>query len=155
MPIPNKTPSMAIITKIDFLDNDILSPIMENARHILRDPAIRVVLLPKDTNRHGTIFGGIIMSYIDLAGAVQCQKITSQPVVTVAMREVVFKEPVMVGEVVSFYGETTRIGNTSISVHVEVEVQRESKSHQVTQADLVFVCVDSDGRPVPIIRSDR
>jgi acyl-CoA thioesterase YciA len=119
-----------------------------------RDPAIRVVLLPKDTNRHGTIFGGIIMSYIDLAGAVQCQSVTSQPVVTVAMKEVVFKEPVMVGEVVSFYGSITRVGNTSISVHVDVEVQRNKQLLHVTSADLTFVCIDADGRPVPVVRSE-
>lgn len=116
-----------------------------------RDPAIRVVLLPKDTNRHGTIFGGIILSYIDLAGATEVAKRTRQKFVTVAVKEVVFKEPVMVGEVVSFYSETTKIGRTSVHVHVEVEVERFHKQHvPVTSADLTFVCVNDEGRPIPV-----
>jgi len=116
-----------------------------------RDPAIRVVLLPRDTNKHGTIFGGIILSYIDMAGAVEVTRHTSQKIVTVAMKEVVFKEPVMVGEVVTFYTRTTRIGNTSVSVHVDVEVDREGQVVHVTEADLTFVCVDESGRPTPVV----
>jgi len=117
-----------------------------------RDPAIRVVLLPRDTNKHGTIFGGIILSYIDMAGAVEVTRLTSQKIVTVAIKEVIFKEPVMVGEVVTFYTQTTRIGNTSVSVHVDVEVDREGKAVHVTEADLIFVCVDENGRPTPVVR---
>lgn len=113
-------------------------------------PAIRVVLLPRDTNKHGTIFGGIILSYIDLAAAVEVGKHTRQKVVTVAINEVVFKEPVMVGEVVSFYSYTTRIGCTSISVHIDVEVDREGQTVPVTQADLTYVCVNEAGRATPI-----
>ena len=117
-----------------------------------REPAIRVVLLPKDTNRHGTIFGGIILSYIDLAGSVEAAKNTRQRIVTVAIKEVVFKEPVMVGEVVSFYSRTTRIGRTSISVHVDVEAMREGhREVHVTSADLTFVCVDNEGRPTEVV----
>lgn len=117
-----------------------------------RDPAIRVVLQPKDTNRHGTIFGGIILSYIDLAGAVEVTKTTRQKIVTVAVDRVVFKEPVMVGEVVSFYTKTVKVGKTSISVHVDVEVNRSHKGEiQVTSADLTFVCVDDDGRPTQVV----
>ncbi len=116
-----------------------------------RDPAIRVVLLPRDTNKHGTIFGGIILSYIDMAGAVEVTRRTSQKIVTVAIKEVVFKEPVMVGEVVSFFTHTTRIGNTSVSVHVDVEVDREGKVVHVTEADMTFVCVDENGRPTPFV----
>lgn len=115
-----------------------------------RDPAIRVVLLPRDTNKHGTIFGGVILSYIDLAGAVEVAKRTSQKIVTVAMKEVVFREPVMVGEVVSFYTRTTRVGSTSVSVHVDVEVDRSGNLVHVTEADLTFVCVDGEGRPTPV-----
>lgn len=117
-----------------------------------RDPAIRVVLLPRDTNKHGTIFGGIILSYIDLAGAQEVSKTTRQRVVTVAMKEVVFKAPVLVGEPVSFYTSTTRVGNKSISVHVDVEVQRNNRPIPVTSADLTFVCVDGEGRSVPVQR---
>ncbi|MBI4534558.1 MAG: acyl-CoA thioesterase [Candidatus Melainabacteria bacterium] len=118
-----------------------------------REPAIRVVLLPRDTNKHGTIFGGIILSYIDLAGAVEVGKHTTQKIVTVAIKEVVFKEPVMVGEVVSFYSSTTHIGNTSISVHVDVEVDRLADKVHVTSAELTFVCVDETGKPTPIKRT--
>lgn len=115
-----------------------------------RQPAIRVVLLPKDTNSQGTIFGGIILSYIDLAGSVEATRHTTKKVVTVAMKEVVFKAPVLVGEVVSFYASTLRIGNTSISVHVEVEVDRKGERIPVTAADLTFVAVDDKGKPVPV-----
>lgn len=117
-----------------------------------RDPAIRVVLLPRDTNKQGTIFGGVILSYIDLAGAVEVGKTTRQRIVTVAMKEVVFKEPVQVGEVVSFYTSTTKIGNTSISVHVDVEVQRGHEKIPVTEADLTFVAINDKGNPIPVVR---
>ena len=118
-----------------------------------RDPSIRVVLQPKDTNSQGSIFGGIILSYIDLAGAVECAKTTRQKVVTVAVKEVQFKAPVYTGEVVSFYSSTTRVGTSSISVHVDVEVLRGHETINVTEADLTFVCVDADGKPTPIIRT--
>ena len=114
------------------------------------DPAIRVVLLPRDTNKHGTIFGGIILSYIDMAGAVEAGKHTRHKVVTVALKEVTFKQPVLVGEVVSFYTRSTRVGNTSVSVHVDVESDRQGERVHVTEADLTFVCVDDHGRPVPV-----
>lgn len=115
-----------------------------------RDPAIRVVLLPKDTNSRGTIFGGIILSYIDLAGAAQVSKVTNKRFVTVAMKEVVFKAPVLVGEIVSFYTSLIKIGNTSVSVHVEVEVDRDGQCIPVTAADLTYVCVDPQGKPIPV-----
>lgn len=115
-----------------------------------RNPAIRVVLLPRDTNSQGTIFGGIILSHIDLAGAVEAAKTTRQKVVTKAINEVEFKAPVFVGEVVSFYATTLRVGTTSITVHVDVEVMREDEVVEVTHADLTFVCVDKDGRPSKI-----
>jgi len=118
-----------------------------------RDPSIRVVLQPKDTNSQGSIFGGIILSYIDLAGAVECAKTTRQKVVTVAVKEVQFKAPVYTGEVVSFYSTTTRVGTSSISVHVDVEVLRGHETIAVTEADLTFVCVDADGKPTAIIRT--
>jgi len=119
-----------------------------------RQPAIRVVLLPRDTNSHGTIFGGVILSYIDLAAAVAVGTVTNQKIVTVAMNEVIFKQPVQVGEVVSFYGQVTKIGNSSITVHVEVEVDRLGQVVPVTHADLTFVCVDGQGRSAPVKRLD-
>jgi acyl-CoA thioesterase YciA len=117
-----------------------------------RDPAIRVVLLPRDTNSRGTIFGGIILSYIDLAGSVEVGKVTRQRYVTVAMKEVVFKAPVHVGEVVSFYSSILKIGRTSVSVHVDVETDRNGVICPVTAADLTFVCVDDNGQPTPVIQ---
>lgn len=112
------------------------------------DPAIRIVLLPRDTNANGTIFGGIILSHIDLAGAVEAKKHTTERVVTVAMKEVIFKQPVLVGEVVSFFTSTRRIGRTSVTVHVDVEVERGGEKVKVTEAELTFVAVDGYGRPV-------
>ncbi len=120
-----------------------------------REPAIRVVLLPRDTNANGTIFGGVILSYIDLAGAVEAKKHTSSRVVTVAIKEVIFKHPVMVGEVVSFYTSITAIGRTSISIHVDVESDRSGMRVPVTEADVTFVCVDNDGNPTPVIPHPR
>jgi Acyl-CoA hydrolase len=117
-----------------------------------RDPSIRVVLLPRDTNSQGSIFGGIILSYIDLAGAVEVHKTTKQRVVTAAIKEVIFHAPVKTGEVVSFYTSTTRIGRTSITVHVDVEVERNHEFIEVTHADLTFVCVDGNGKPAPVER---
>jgi len=115
-----------------------------------KEPTIRVVLLPKDTNANGTIFGGIILSHIDLAGAVEARRHTAERVVTVAMKEVVFKQPVFVGELISFYTSTTHIGRTSITVQVEVFAERENQPVPVTQAALTFVAVDEFGRPVPV-----
>jgi acyl-CoA thioesterase YciA len=120
-----------------------------------RQPAIRVILLPRDTNALGTIFGGIILSYIDQAGAVEAHMHAPGRLVTVAMREVEFHEPVFVGDLVSFYCETLRIGRTSITVKVVVEAQRArtpSETVTVTQAEVVYVNVDEANRPVPIAR---
>lgn len=118
-----------------------------------RDPAIRVVLQPKDTNKHGTIFGGVILSYIDLAGAVEASKTTTQRIVTAGMKEVDFKAPVFIGEVVSFYTKTTRIGRTSICVKVDVESTRGHNVVHVTSAELTFVCLDEAGKPTPVVQS--
>ena len=115
-----------------------------------REPTIRTVLLPRDTNANGTIFGGVILSHIDLAGAVEAKKHTAARVVTVAMKEVVFKEPVFVGELVSFYTSTTNVGRTSITVRVEVYAERKSQHVPVTQAELTFVAIDQEGKPVPV-----
>src|SRR2546425_6665513 len=109
------------------------------------DPAIRVVLMPKDTNAHGTIFGGVILSYIDIAAAIEVRKHTSKTIVTKAMHEVVFVAPVFVGDIVSFYTELVRIGRTSITIEVVVEADRVKHPREcarVTQAEVVYVAVD-------------
>src|SRR4029078_12604467 len=89
-----------------------------------RVPAIKVLLLPKDTNVFGTIFGGVILSHIDLASAVEARKVAARRYVTKAMREVEFHEPVFLGDVVNFFTETVRLGRTSVTVRVSVEVER-------------------------------
>ncbi len=120
-----------------------------------RQPAIRVTLLPRDTNPHGTVFGGVILSFIDQAGAIEAHRHHAARVVTVAMEKVVFHEPVYVGDLVSFYGELVRIGRTSITVRVTVEAAGMGGAHparQVTEAEITYVNVDERGRPVPIPR---
>jgi len=118
-------------------------------------PAIRVVLMPKDTNALGTIFGGVILSYIDQAGAVEAHRHCGGRIVTVSMREVVFHAPVFVGDLVSFYASTRRLGTSSITVAVTVEAERGhpgGPKAKVTEAEVVFVHVGPDGRPIPIPR---
>jgi acyl-CoA thioesterase YciA len=123
-----------------------------------RVPAIKVMMLPKDTNELGTIFGGVITSYIDLASAVEARTAGRHRYVTKAMREVEFHQPVFVGDIVSFFTETARVGRTSVTVRVAVEAERrgsgEGERVKVTEAEVVLVAVDEAGRPIPI-RSDR
>ena len=122
--------------------------------------AIQVVMMPRDTNPHGTIFGGVILSYIDQAGAIGARQHViraggPQPfLVTVAMNRVEFKKPVLVGDVVRFLVDLVRIGRTSITVHVNVEVERGQQVLQVTQAEVVYVNVDTstpERRPKPLL----
>src|ERR671924_449078 len=119
------------------------------------DPAIRITLLPRDTNSQGTIFGGVILSYIDTAGAIEAHRHTRMDrFVTVAMKEVIFHKPVNVGDLVSFYAETIRVGTTSITVRVIVEVERLGKSERVrvTEAEVIYVAVNEKGDKIPIER---
>ena len=120
-----------------------------------RVPAIKVILLPKDTNALGTIFGGVILSHIDLASAVEARKTAPHRYVTKAMREVEFHQPVFLGDIVSFYAETVRIGRTSVTVKVTVEVERwgagSGETVKVTEAEVVLVAVDTAGRPTPVL----
>jgi acyl-CoA thioesterase YciA len=119
-----------------------------------RIPAIKVLLLPKDTNVFGTIFGGVILSHIDLASAVEARKSGAHRYVTKAIREVEFHQPVLLGDIVSFYTETLRLGRTSVTVKVDVEVERwgagSGERMKVTEAEVVLVAVDAQGRPKPI-----
>jgi len=119
-----------------------------------RIPAIKVLLLPKDTNAMGTIFGGVILSHVDLASAVEARKAAPLRYVTKAMREVEFHEPVYLGDIVNFFTETVRIGRTSITVKVSVEAERwgagRGEKVKVTEAEVVLVAVDEMGRPRPI-----
>lgn len=114
--------------------------------------ALRVSLMPRDTNVHGTIFGGIILSYIDQAGAVHARSHGCVNVVTVAMDKVVFHEPVYVGDVVSFRTRTLGVGRTSVRVRVTVVADRYADNTRitVTEADVVYVHLGPDRKPLPI-----
>ena len=118
-------------------------------------PAIKVLLLPKDTNALGTIFGGVILSHIDLASAVEARKQAAHRYVTKAMREVEFHEPVFMGDIVNFFTETVRVGRTSITVKVTVVAERwgagRGEKVKVTEAEVVLVAVGDDGRPTPVL----
>jgi acyl-CoA thioesterase YciA len=118
-----------------------------------KEPTLRVTLMPRDTNRYGTIFGGVVLSHIDLAGAIEARKSCGPfNFVTVALDNVVFHKPVFVGDIVSFYAETLRIGRTSVTTRVTVEATRGDTQEmvRVTQADVVYVAVDKDWKPVPV-----
>jgi acyl-CoA thioesterase YciA len=120
------------------------------------DPAIRVVMLPRDTNSQGTIFGGVILSYIDMAGAIEAHRESGMArFVTVAMREVIFHQPVFVGDLVSFYAETVKLGTTSITTRVIVDAERygsPGESARVTEAEVIYVAVDEKGTKTKITR---
>ena len=123
-----------------------------------RDPAIRITLLPRDTNSAGTIFGGVILSYIDMAGAIEAHRRTGMDrFVTVAMREVIFHKPVFVGDLVSFYAETVNIGTTSITIRVIVETERvgsKTEVLRVTEAEVVYVAVDEKRMKTKIVNRE-
>lgn len=116
-------------------------------------PKTRVLMMPRDTNAAGTIFGGVILSYIDQAGAEEAIFHGAQRVLTVAMNEVVFLEPVFVGDLVSFYTSLVRVGRTSITVKVKVSAARHwnrQEEVQVTEAEITYVNVDENHRPTPV-----
>lgn len=118
-----------------------------------REPVLRVVPMPADTNQHGDIFGGWIMSQVDIAGGVLAARRARGRVATVAVNSFVFKQPVRVGDVVTFFAEITRTGTTSMTVAVEVFAQRNPGDFQtvkVTEASLTYVAVDATGRPRPV-----
>lgn len=121
-----------------------------------RQAAIRVLMMPRDTNYHGTIFGGVILSHIDQAGAVAAIAYGCRQVATVAMDKVEFHQPVKVGELVSFYTDVERVGKTSITIKVSVEaIQRDTREEvSVTSAMITFVNLDANGKSCPIPRSD-
>ena len=121
---------------------------------ITRDAAIRITMMPRDTNAHGTVFGGIILSYIDVAGGVEAVRHTKhERFVTVAMKEVIFHEPVFIGDLVSFYAKTVNVGSTSITIHVDVEAERfgnQGQKVKVTSAEVTFVAINQSREKVKI-----
>jgi len=121
-----------------------------------RVPSLRVVPMPADANHNGDIFGGWIMSQVDIAGGIVAGRVARGRVATVAVNQFVFKEPVQIGDVLSLYATVVRIGNTSITVDVEVYAERgreDPKVVKVTEAVLTFVAIDRNGRPRPVPKS--
>jgi acyl-CoA thioesterase YciA len=120
--------------------------------------AIQIVMMPRDTNPHGTIFGGVILSYIDMAGATAARRevalrggVADSKIVTVALNKVEFKEPVFVGDVVRFETSVARLGRTSITMHVNVVAERAGQEFRVTDAEVVYVSVNESRQPVPLL----
>ena len=114
---------------------------------------LRVMPLPADVNGNGDIFGGWLMAQMDLAGAVLPSRIARGRIATVAVTEFIFKQPVSVGDLVSFYARVVRVGTTSITVHVEVFSERNPANLQVvkvTEANLTYVAIDANGKPRPV-----
>jgi acyl-CoA thioesterase YciA len=117
------------------------------------EPVLRVVPMPADRNYVGDIFGGWIMSQVDIAGSIPAMRRARGRVATVAVNSFLFKQPVFVGDLVSFYAEVVRVGNTSITVNVEVYAQRNPEKEEcvkVTEATLTYVAVDQNRRPRPL-----
>jgi acyl-CoA thioesterase YciA len=118
-----------------------------------RQLVLRVMPMPADANGNGDIFGGWIMAQVDLAGAVLPARIAKGRIVTVAVNQFIFKQPVSMGDLLSFYAKVERIGTTSVTVNVEVYAERDpSNLHvvKVTEANLTYVAIDIQGKPRPI-----
>ena len=114
---------------------------------------LRVMPMPADANANGDIFGGWIMAQVDLAGAVLPARIAKGRIVTVAVNQFIFKQPVSIGDLLSFYAKVARVGRTSVTVDVEVYAERNPANlHvvKVTQASLTYVAIDQNGQPRPI-----
>lgn len=119
-----------------------------------KQPVLRVVPMPADVNQHGDIFGGWIMAQVDIAGGVVAAQHARGRVATVAVNSFTFKQPVLVGDIVTFYAAVARVGKTSIMVDVEVFAQRNPKEQvtvRVTEASLTYVAVGADRRPRPVM----
>ena len=115
-----------------------------------KQPTLRVVPMPADSNATGDIFGGWVMSQVDIAGSIPAIRLSRGRVATIAVNSFVFRQPVLVGDLVSLYAEVVRVGSTSITVSVEVFAQRNPQKEEtvkVTEATLTYVAVDNQGRP--------
>ncbi len=118
-----------------------------------QQPEIRVLPMPADTNAAGDIFGGWLMSQVDIAGSIAAHRYVGNRVVTVAVNEFLFIKPVLVGDLVSIYADILHIGNTSIRIGLHVVTERERGQHQaetVAKAELTYVSLDKEGKPCPI-----
>ena len=120
-----------------------------------RELVMRVMPMPADVNANGDVFGGWIMAQVDVAGGVLPARIAKGRIATVAVNQFVFKQPVSIGDLLSFYAKVERIGRTSVTVHVEVYAERNPANlHvvKVTEANLTYVAIDREGQPRPIPR---
>jgi acyl-CoA thioesterase YciA len=113
-------------------------------------PAIRQVMFPKDTNPSGNIFGGIILSHIDVAGAIAARLHSKHRMVTVCMKEVVFKKPVKVGDILTCWTDVVAKGRTSVTVKIKVEAERHGEIIHVTDGEAIYVAVDGEDRPIAL-----
>jgi acyl-CoA thioesterase YciA len=120
-----------------------------------KQPALRVMPMPADANQNGDIFGGWIMSQVDIAGGALAGRVARGRVATVAVKEFVFKQPVQIGDLLSFYADVVKIGNTSITINVEVYAERKPDTPmvvKVTEATLTYVAIDRNGQPRAVPR---
>ncbi len=132
---------------------ELASPFMNPAAvPTERELVMRVIPMPADANANGDIFGGWIMAQVDLAGSVLPARVSRGRIATIAVKEFIFKQPVTIGDLLSFYARVLRIGRTSISVEVEVYAERNPQNPQVvkvTEAQLTYVAIDDQGQPRP------
>ena len=132
-------------------DNSAVSMLLPQGK----DPTLRVVPMPADSNPSGDIFGGWVMSHVDIAGSIPAIRLARGRVATVAVNSFVFRQPIMIGDLVSFYAEVVKVGRTSITVSVEVYAQRDRLGEEcvkVTEATLTYVAVDNERRPRVVSR---
>lgn len=121
-----------------------------------KDLVLKVIPMPADCNANGDIFGGWVMAQVDLAGAVMAARAVRGRMATVAVNQFIFKQPVRVGDILSFYSHVSRVGNTSITVQVEVFAERfqtQGNYIKVTEASLTYVAIDETGKPRPIAKT--
>ena len=123
---------------------------------VMRDVAVRTLAMPADTNSAGDIFGGWLMSQMDIAGEITARQRARARVVTVAIDGMEFHQPVYVGDVVSCYTEITRVGKSSLTIHIEAVAMRgiSGESVKVTEGTFVYVALDENGRPCPVLAAD-
>ena len=122
-----------------------------------KELVLKVIPMPADTNGNGDIFGGWVMAQVDLAGSVLPARLIQGRMATVAVNEFIFKQPVRVGDLLSFFSSVTRLGNTSITVQVEVyaeHIRAQGQHVKVTEATLTYVAIDDAGRPRPVPRPE-
>ncbi len=118
----------------------------------IREPAIKVIAMPCDSNADGDMFGGWILSQMDLAGAVLARKLAKGRIVTVAVDNIVFHKPVFVGDCLECYAEVEKVGRTSVTIKIEAFVERKEsmEKDKVTEGRVVYVAIGKDRRPVAL-----